>query len=171
MSTNNDVFKEQLVERKPQSADMIKKAGIIIGALASIVLLSMVQFLAAFLMPIVVVEAFLIFMVLRRFNVEYEYILTNGELDIDKIMNKQKRKKVLSVDVKSFETMVSVKSGAYAGEVSQFNKLIDVSSGVVNEQTYAALFTKDNQVVKLVFEPNEMLLKAIKGYIPRKVKA
>lgn len=40
---------------------------------------------------------------LGNFNIEYEYILTNNDLDIDKVIGKRKRKRMISLDVSTAE--------------------------------------------------------------------
>ena len=45
----------------------------------------------------------------RNLNVEYEYVFVNGDLDIDKIMNKARRKKRMSsVDADQMELLAPV---------------------------------------------------------------
>lgn len=36
-------------------------------------------------------------------SIEYEYILTNGEIDVDKIIAQRKRKRLVTVSAKTFE--------------------------------------------------------------------
>ncbi len=166
----NDVFNEQLVVRQPNQKDLIKKIGIGIAGAALIFVSMMIPILANFFFVVVIaVGAGVVFLV-RRYNIEYEYVFTNGELDIDRITNKSRRKRIVSVDVRSFETMVPVKGNAYEGEVSNFTKLHDFSSGVVNDETYAVIFEQGSERIKMIVEPNEQMFKAIRNFIPRKVK-
>ena len=102
-------------------------------------------------------------------NIEYEYAFTNGELDIDKIMSKSKRKRILTVSVKDFEVMAHVEDKVHAYELNGFEKILDFSSGEIKENTYAAIFMHNNQKVKMIFEPNEEILKGIFYLIPRKL--
>lgn len=166
----NDVFNEQLVARKPNQKDTLKKAGIALAGVAIIFVTLMVQVLAQFfpiiLLGVIAGSVFLF----RRYNLEYEYVFTNGDLDIDKIINKSKRKNALNVNVRSFETMVPVSNKDYEREVSNYTKLMDFSSGVVKDTTYAVIFEQDKNRVKMIFEPNEQMFKAIRTYIPRVVK-
>ncbi|PKM65595.1 MAG: hypothetical protein CVU95_14795 [Firmicutes bacterium HGW-Firmicutes-2] len=166
----NDIFNEQLVERKQNMTDNLKKVTI----LAAGVLLLATAFLIPGLRSLIYVIAIgiiaAIVILLRRFNVEYEYIFTNGELDIDQITNKNKRKRLLSVHVDSFMIMVPISNKDYGKDVDKYSKLYDVSSGVLHDNTYAAIFDKDSKKIKLVFEPNEKMFNAIRAYIPRKIK-
>ena len=55
----------------------------------------------------------------RNLNVEYEYVFVNGDLDIDKIMNKARRKRMFSVDADQMELLAPV--GAV--ELMQYKKI------------------------------------------------
>lgn len=166
----NDYFKEQLVIRKPNTMDTIKKVGIVVGGLVIIFATMYVQILAAFFMPIVLVVGFFVILLVRRFNIEFEYALTNKDLDIDKIYNKTKRKRLISIDVTNFEILVPLNNKGYEGELANFSKVIDCSSGTNDAQTYVGIVNSNDSRIKLIFEPNEKILKGIKQYIPRKVK-
>lgn len=166
----NDVFNEQLVARRPNQKDMLQKIGIGAGGAVLIFLALNIQALMAFIIPIVVVVIAGIVFLFRRYNIEYEYVFTNGDLDIDKIINKSKRKNAISVSVRSFTTMVPMANKDYEREVSNFTKLYDFSSGTVKENTYAVIFDKNKEHVKMIFEPDEQMFKAIRTYIPRIIK-
>lgn len=166
----NDVFNEQLVARQPNQKDLIQKIGIGAGGALLIFVALSVQVLMGFIIPIIAAIVVGVVFLLRRYNIEYEYVFTNGDLDIDKIINKSKRKNAMSISVRSFETMVPVANKDYEREVSHFTKLYDFSSGTVKDNTYAVIFDKDKERVKMIFEPDEHMFKAIRSYIPRIVK-
>lgn len=84
----NDFYTEQLVKRKTPMSE--KFVVVILGILT---VLSVVLVLA---MPILlfvpVVLAVLTYFANLRTDLEFEYLYVNGELDIDKIMAKDKKK-------------------------------------------------------------------------------
>lgn len=49
-------------------------------------------------------------------SVEYEYIVTNGEMDIDKIIAKRRRKRLITVNARTFERFGPFKESDHAGE-------------------------------------------------------
>jgi len=165
---NNDVFKEQLIVRKSNSKDLVKKIGIVLGA--AIVLIIGATFLPAVTPVLAIGLAWVAFVLIRRFNIEFEYIFTNGELDIDKIYNKIKRKHALTVNVRSFAVMVSMKNSSLKSELGNISKVLDYSTGEVTDSTYAAVYEDDGNRIQLIFDPNEAIFEAIKMYIPRKIK-
>ncbi|MDR1665348.1 MAG: hypothetical protein LBR83_10600, partial [Clostridiales bacterium] len=79
----NDVFKEQIVKRKATTADMAKKVGLVVAVIAVFFIASSIQVLFQFALYITVAAAFGAYVLMGRLNLEYEYIYTNGELDID----------------------------------------------------------------------------------------
>lgn len=164
----NDVFKEQLVARKNNTQDLLKKIGIVLAAIA--LTLIGATFLPEFALFLAVGLGWVAFVLIRRFNLEFEYIFTNGELDIDKIFNKLKRKHALTVDVRSFVVMVSMNNPSAKSEIGNVSKVLDYSAGVVTDTTYSAVYENDGDRIQLIFDPNEEIFKAIKMYIPRKIK-
>jgi len=166
----NDIFNEQLVERKQNMTDNLKKITILAGGVLFLAVAFLIPGLRSLIYVILIGIIFAMVILLRRFNVEYEYIFTNGELDIDRITNKSKRKRVLSVHVDNFSIMVPISNKDYGKDVEKYSKLYDVSSGILQENTYAAIFDKDSKKNKLIFEPNEKMFDAIRAYIPRKIK-
>ena len=47
---------------------------------------------------------------LPSFDLEFEYLYVNGELDVDKIMSKTKRKRVARIDMDKVELIAPLKS-------------------------------------------------------------
>jgi hypothetical protein len=166
----SDIFNEQLITRQQNSKDLLKKIGFIVAGFVILGLTMVLPIISGFFPVILVVVVIGEVFLLRRFNVEYEYVFTNGDFDVDKIINKSKRKRTLSVNVNQFIIMVPVMNKDYAREIESFTKVFDISSGVVNENTYAAIYELSGSRVKLIFEPNQKMFDAIRSYIPRTIK-
>ena len=95
-----DTFFEQIIA--------IKKTGKAIAAIAGIWLLAFIlcfllfmfiSYLAVFAFLLIAGVLFGAYKLSTRFNIEYEYIVTNGTMDIDKIISKSSRKRVLSFEL------------------------------------------------------------------------
>ena len=166
-----DSFSEYMVKAKKKTSDYINIVLIIIGAaLLSLILflltimfihfpaLPQVLFLSAFL-----VWYFAIFRFVRRYNVEYEYSLTESDLDVDKIMSRSMRKKLIDVNVRSFEIMAPLKSSYYTDNYKN-SKTVFAASSEDSEKAYFAAFTNDGVKTVLIFEPNEKMLRIIERY-------
>jgi hypothetical protein len=165
-----DIFNEQLVAKSNSLKDNLIRLAIIIGAIVLIMICSMIPVLLGFLFPIAIAIIFGAFFLIRKLNIEFEYVFTSGDLDNDKIFNKNKRKKFISIDVRKIEIMAPINSKDHASELSNYEKVIDCSSGTNSNNTYAAMIVRDGKREKLIIEPNEKMLNGIKRYIPSKVK-
>ncbi len=164
----NDVFNEQLVAKKNTMIDNLKRGGVIL--LGLLIILAVSLFLPAITPFVAVAVVWGGFIIMKRLNVEYEYAFTNGELDIDKIFSKSSRKHAFTVDIRSFVVMIQVNNPNFKSEIGNINETKDFSTGEVTDSTYAAVYEHDGKRIKLLIDPNEQLLKAMKMYIPRKIK-
>jgi len=165
-----DVFKEQLVKKAVTGKNTALRFGFV--ALAVIIFffclaIPVVQQFAVFVAAALI---FGVYLLISRQNVEYEYIFTNGELDIDVIYNKSKRKRLFSSTIKDVEIMAHVQDTAHTRELSNAAETKDYSSGVVGPNTYAFVMPYKGKRTKFIIEPNEMMLKAFSTVLtPRKL--
>ena len=97
----NDFYTEQLVKRQTTAKDVAVKAFLV--ALAIVSVLAVFLFPLAILVPVVAI--IIVVALMRRMNVEYEYLYVNGDLDIDKIINRSKRKRVFSTPISNMELL------------------------------------------------------------------
>ena len=167
----SDIICEQLVKRKIGPKQMVIVA--LVGSLGLI--LAWVLFDLAFVFvdrtamlgAILFIGCIALTVYLVRFIllVEYEYSFVNGELTVDKISAKSKRKHMIDVSVKHFE-----KIGKYDPEKVNNLKVEVVrdyaSDSYAPETVYA--YYKDNgsgRKTLLIFTPNEKLIGSIKPYV------
>ncbi len=122
--------------------------------------------------PIVLIVAavlgFGIYFLVRRWDLEYEYIYQNGELVVDKIMSKASRKRLCALDVQSMELMYKGKSHPEARAYNNY-KVKNYTTGCNEDKVYT-IVVGGAQNFKLLFEPNEEIIAAIRMMAPRKVK-
>ncbi|MCL2704453.1 MAG: hypothetical protein FWE91_12760 [Defluviitaleaceae bacterium] len=163
-----DVFKEQLVKRMPTRKDALIKFGIISGCLLiAVIALALIP---GFLPIIVGVMGFVLFYVFGMMKKEFEYIITNGELDIDCIYGKARRRRKFSCDVRQALILAHAGNRDAEHELKAAEVVMDLGSGAVNENTWHLLAAQGGKRIKVIFEPNEMMFNAIKSYIsPRKI--
>jgi len=98
-------------------------------------------------------------------NIEFEYTFTNGEVDIDKIINQSSRKEVVSFDCKSIEQIKKLE-GNY--KKSSENKLFVCTDDFENAYLFKIAMQNGNKC-SVVFSPDEKLIKNMKIFIPRSV--
>lgn len=98
-----DHYNEQLVTKKTETKDIILRVLIIAATVVIIGITVFGAFLFRFL-PLIVISAgacYLAYLLLMGTFVEYEYIVTNNDLDIDKISGRRKRKRLVTVKLGS----------------------------------------------------------------------
>ena len=102
-------------------------------------------------------------------NIEFEYIVTNGELDIDKIIAKRKRKRIFSASCKDFEIVARVRSNSFSQSVQSIKNRIDASSSLSSTDAFFVTLNYKGERTLVIFEPDERMLNNFKIFIPRKV--
>lgn len=120
---------------------------------------------------VLVVLCVLDYLFLPSFDLEFEYLYVNGELDIDKIMSKSKRKRVESIDMDHVELIAPANSHELDyHKQNQSIKVVNYSSRREDAKVYAALVSKESSLRMIMFEPNNVILEDMKRIAPRKVK-
>lgn len=112
-------------------------------------------------------EVFGAYKLSSKFNIEYEYALTNGYFDVDKIIAKSKRQRVLSTTCREFESFGRYDAKDHANK--NYKTRIIACTENADGQWYAAVNTKDTGYTLVVFTPNERVINALKKYVPRQV--
>lgn len=167
-----DTFAEQLVKKSQNSSDSMKKVLILAGGGVIVALLLYVSFfITPFALLLVAGAIYVLYMLVIGLNIEYEYTVTNGSLDIDKIIAKRKRVSMISVDVKDFTAF-----GNFEDYDDDFSGTTVLTTGIdkvdeVEKPPYYADFNHESYgEVRLVFSPDEKVLECIKPYLPRNLK-
>ncbi|MBP3887175.1 MAG: hypothetical protein J6F30_05935 [Cellulosilyticum sp.] len=165
-----EVFKEYLIKQKKSPKDMLAQTGLVIGALVLSGILFVVggDFIGPLLIVGIIFGAGFLF---NKFSREYEYILTNNELDIDVIYNRNSRKRVITFDMKKINLMASIADERYTNEINrQGMKVINASDNENKENTYAIITdTEKNGLCKILITPNNTLLEELYRQAPNKV--
>ena len=160
----NEFLTEQLVKQKQTMATTVKKIGLIAVTALTFPLGVLVHPLMVWVTVILVVVDIFLF---RRMNLEFEYVYFNGDLDIDKIMNMQSRKRVLSVNIKDVEIVAPM--GDSQLHAFERMKALDYSTNNPQDKTYVMVASFKGETVKVLFNPNEKILKGMQYLAPRKV--
>lgn len=162
----SDIFIEQLVKKETKSSDKIKT---ILYFLTATILSFVSLIYLGFIFPLVLAGSFFGAIYLSSLNnVEYEYIFTNTELDIDAIYNKQRRKRKISTDLKQ-STLITYFNNKQYENAHNDAKVLDFSSGANYQNVYYIITNIDNKKVKLLFEPNEEMISALEKKLSRNI--
>ncbi len=168
----NDVFVEQIISRTMTVKTRFKQMGIIFGILLLNTVVLFFGVLRAIFPVTLAVSCWFLWTYIGRFNVEFEYSYTNGDLDVDKILNRKVRQHVLSVRVRQF-TILAPMTEEFAKEYNSnaIGAHFDASKGERSEGRWFARYTDDAGVdTLLIFNPNARLLTAMGKLIPSKIK-
>lgn len=167
-----DVFLEQLVKRKMTPFDMLMNALIILAAIAAVILLMgplqalIPDFASIFLLCSIGAVIGAIYLIYSK-NVEFEYIYTNGELDVDTIIARRRRKRLVSVTCDNVTDI-----GIYRSDNTRqasCSKVIDATSGEGKESWYMVLPHRVFGTTMLIFEPNAEMLECLKTGLPKEL--
>lgn len=165
-----DIYKEQLVVKKSTSSDFAKKVMILGGA--ALIILGCVFFLPIsgqfYFIPLLIVAGviYAMFVFYPQLNTEYEYIFTNGDLDVDKVIGKAKRKRMATIAMNTVEEFGRYDPAAFEGR--SFSTRLFACSAPTDPDTYYAVLTHPkHKDMLLVFNPNEVILESIREYLPR----
>ena len=160
-----DSYVEQLVKRKTPSYALLVK--ILLGILFAVSLFLAVTTIFGILVLLAVCAAS--YFILLRLNTEFEYLYIDGQLSIDRIMNQNKRKKVMECDKDALLMVAPIDSYVLKDYETAGMKTVDCSSGRSDAKKYAFFYQDGQQRMKVIFEPNERLLHCIRNTSPRKI--
>lgn len=161
----NDSFYEQLVARKPRPLDMILRILIILA----LVLLTFVGFIffGFLIIPVIFLLGFLVHaFVFPRLKVEYEYALLNHDMQIDIIYNKEKRKSLLSFNLRDAEIIApqgSAELNSYHAE-----KEWNFTSRQPSAKVFELYILINQKKCKVLLEPDSRMQEHMKTWMGRK---
>ena len=147
-------FIEYIVEKRRTPIDMLKALVAVVVGFSLIGALVMLRINATILVAVV---AYVSYKVVTSVNVEYEYILTNNEMDADKIINRKSRKSLVTINIRrvdEFEKCDGHRENRYINDGNV--KVIDACRDR-GEGCYYMTFTDDAGRGVLLFTPSEQI--------------
>ena len=166
----DDIFVEEMVVRRKTTLNLLISVGIVALAVAlALVIWLFIPFIGSALTVIVLFAAYL---GIKFQYVEYEYSFTNGELDIDKIMAKRKRKRVVETEYRKIKVMAPY-TAEYEGETKEYkvSEVIDASSSKNAAGRWFFICEKqDGTYAFVVIQPSKRLREAMGKYLRSRMK-
>lgn len=163
----SDMYSEIMVKRITPTSDKVKRAVLVGGTAVCFVggvVIMWPLLIAAVALGIVT------YLMIPRFDLEYEYLYVNGEIDIDKIMGKQKRKRCASYDIENMEIMAPSNSHALDSYKNNSDiRVKDYTSLDPQASSYSLVFNQEKQRELVKLELNERVVQEIRRIAPRKV--
>lgn len=159
-----DTFVEQIVVKRKTGREF----AIIAGVLAVAVIAALVLFYFLFIYSLLfdVILGYGAWWLITSQNVEYEYSLTNGDIDIDQITAQRKRKRVVSVAGSKIESVGLYDPAAFAGR--KFDRTVMAAPSPYDEGVwYFSYRSKKNGNTLVLFQPEERVLAAFQESLPK----
>ena len=166
-----DAFVEQIVARKKGGREYTLIGAAVAAALVLLVLayLFLLPFLGVFFLLLVFGMAYGVWWLISEQNVEYEYSVTNGDIDIDQITARRKRKRIVSVSGAKIESFQPYDAGAFAGR--NFDRRVEAGSVPVGEGLWCFTYrSKKNGHTLVIFQPEERVLNSLKSGLTKLVQ-
>ncbi|MBE6903527.1 MAG: hypothetical protein E7480_02860 [Ruminococcaceae bacterium] len=168
-----DVFLEKIVKKRATAVDIAINLLLVVAAIILFLVIAVfaTAYLGALGIFIGFAELYGAWYLLSSRSLEYEYSLTNGELDVDCIIAQRKRKKLASLNCREFEIIAPV-NNEHKREIEApgiKNKIFAVSHPQSEGQYFGIFNDTEKGRTLLVFEPDERMIESFKTYIPRKV--
>ena len=162
----NESYVEILIKRRSQPMHMVIKVGMLVLTVAVFLLGLLVHWLI--LIPglfLLVADNF----ALPLLDVEYEYLYVSGELTIDKIMGKSRRKNCFTGEMDKIE-LIAPKDSPKLSELGALKYVEkDYTSGRNEKPVYVCVFRGEKEVSRVLFEPDSKMLELMYQTSPRKV--
>lgn len=130
------------------------------------------------LLPLIPIDAVLIIWVIHRLrvklNTEFEYRAADGEMTVDRVILKSKRKEIISFDLSHCEIIAPYREKYIdLAERGEYDAIIDVSSSLSSPDIYFAVISEgngdENTKTLVYFTPSEKFLKTVRFYNRRTV--
>ena len=164
-----DVFVEQIVKKEVSGKDWALRIliGIGMGVLSAVAL-----FVFLFVFPLLGLLIFFAviwggYSLITGTDCEYEYIVTNGEIDIDKIIAKRKRVRLITAKASSFEAFGEYKDAPDTDDGVTTVSALGTDGG---EPCYADFKHPSAGNIRLIFSPNEKVIEAITPFFSRQLR-
>lgn len=161
-----DTFFEQIIPVKKNGKAAAAIIGIWLAAfIVCFLLIMFMPFLGTFSLLLAAGALFGAYKLCTRFNLEYEYIVTNGTMDIDKIINKSSRKRILSFELATVSRIEKFNPAQLSGVNA---KELFITCNQDDPGVYLMVSATEGKGTSyLVFAPDERVRSAIVKFVPK----
>ena len=165
-------FKEYMIKKEKSAKEkLLSVLCYLAAAVLSMIILpfSATPPFGSFILLIVVGLFYFAHILSGRLNKEFEYIFTADNIDIDVIMNKSKRKRLITFTIAQIEIMASFRDATYNSIAKgQFDKVVDATSGKADANVYFVVVDKNGRTL-VKFEPNYSVVESLNKVARSKV--
>lgn len=164
-----DNYTEQLVKKNTETKDIVKKSLVIAAGFTVAVAFMTAAFATGFLTLILlsVLVAYGTVMLLGNMNYEYEYIVTNNDLDVDKIIGRKKRKRLITLKLDTALEFGICKDGTEGKDVSA---TVVASDGTNINTCYLIVNHATHGKTMLLFSPDKRTIEVLMSGLPHSMR-
>jgi len=153
-----DSFVEQLIKERRGGRYFFSMFGLTVAALLLLTLAVMFAgYLGVLIAFVVVGIGYGWHWCTSMLITEYEYCVTNGDIDIDRIRGKSRRLRLVSVRGDKIESLAPYKGD----DLSKYNRVVRCTSSTTDDLWMFTYHSKKNGHTVVVFEPNARVLHAL----------
>lgn len=157
-----DVFVEQLVKERQGKREFLAIFGLTLAAL--LILAATILFMTSLAPLVLVAVAYGWWWCVKMMATEYEYSVTNGDIDIDRIRGRSKRLRLVSVRGDKIESLAPCKERAPLGK---FDRVVRCTTRQSDKALWRFTYhSKKNGHTVVVFEPDDRVLHALVEGLP-----
>ena len=154
-----DTFIEQIVKKRKDGKEWTIIAAVIFGVLLILMLGFLFGAYISFLMPFVLLGAgYGAWYLISAQNKEYEYCVTNGDIDVDLIIARSRRKRIVSVSGRKVESLLP-----YTPElpVAGYQRIVVAAPSLQEEGLWYFTYHSKKGHTLVVFQPEQRVLNAL----------
>ena len=156
---------ELLVARKPRMADkLLRIFAYALTVLAVIAAIFITPLAMLALIAMLLIDHFLV----PRLSVEYEYTCVDGDIDIDAIYGKQRRKRMASIAAEEIECVA--RQGADVLHDFRTQKTADYSAGEADDPPWVVVVSGRGERTAYLLQMDEKMVDTLRMRVPGKVK-
>ena len=159
-----ETFVEQIIYRKKTKAQIM--LAMLIMALTSIFVVFSFLFLGTLVLVLLLPLGWGMWWLLSGMNIEYEYCVINGDIDIDRIVARRKRERVVSVALQKLDSVGRYDPKKWEGR--QVDRFVFAAPSEKEDGLYCFSYrSKKRGYTLVVFQPNDRVKECFVSGLPR----
>lgn len=166
-----DIFIENLVKKRSTGLETALKLLIIFaGCLVALPLLylAFIGFFSGVMVLLAIGAIYGAYRLMSMYNIEFETCFTNGTFDVDKIINRRSRKRLISVNCKDVTAIGKYKSADHTNKTYK-SKVIACDSELSDDVWYITVNHSVLGNCLVVFNMTDRLTESFKTFVPRHI--
>ena len=159
-----DSFCEQIVQKKKGAKEWLIITAVVLGSLILIFGALLINLLVVALLAV----GYGAWWLITTQNVEYEYCVTNGDIDVDQITARRKRRRLVSVSGRKIESLLPFDPALPMGK---YQRTVMVAPSLQEEGLWCFTYhSKKNGHTFVVFQPDQRVLRELYAGLPKLVQ-